>query len=55
MVVVILLNVLGTIFDVVGPFETAQLADEWAMTRVCGVNTPIDTQFEIEHVSTPQF
>lgn len=53
MVVVVLLNDSGDIFDVVGPFETAELANKWAATQVVGVNSPSGTKFEIEHVSNP--
>ena len=53
MIVVVLLNGSGDIFDVIGPFDTAESANGWADTQVVGVNAPVDTQFEIEHVSNP--
>ncbi|KKL54134.1 hypothetical protein LCGC14_2268430 [marine sediment metagenome] len=53
MVVVILLNDLGTVFDVVGPFETAGLARKWIDDMQDAELAQIGTQFEIEHVSNP--
>ena len=53
MMVVILLNDSGDIFDVVGPFETVGSARGWIGEMQNAELCSVGTQFEIEHVSNP--
>lgn len=52
MVVVVLLDD-GGIVDIVGPFDTTELANKWATEQRDGDVDPVDMQFDNWYVSDP--